>query len=175
MRTIVHNRGEASLDALEAVLVRTVIKVQGDGNGHTGCLDGGLHHVGADLEAAHPLSSTSGALKNQRGLRLLGGLENGERPLEVVGVEGAQRVVTGLGLLEHLCCVNEHTRPPNIRIAHNYAPRIPLECVSFTIVYQPTFTNLQDRAGASGPIERCAPPIASCPKAPPLSERGRGA
>ena len=73
--------------------------MQGDGNGHTGCLDGGLHHVGADLEAAHPLSSTSGALKNQRGLRLLGGLENGERPLEVVGVEGAQRVVTASAFL----------------------------------------------------------------------------
>ncbi len=67
-------------------------------DGHAGGLDGGLHHVGADLEAAHPLGGAGGALDNQRGLGLLGGLEDGERPLQVVGVKRAEGVVTGLGI-----------------------------------------------------------------------------
>ena len=106
---VIHDRGEAGLDALEAVLVGTVIEVKSDGHGGTGGLDGSLDHVGADLEAAHPLGSASGALKDQRRLGLLSSLEDGERPLKVVGVERAEGIVTGLGLLQHICCVDEHT------------------------------------------------------------------
>ena len=109
MGTVIHDRGEAGLDALEAVLIRTVIEVKSDGNGNTRSLNSGLDHVCADLEAAHPLSSASGALKNQRRLGLLGSLKNGKRPLQVVGVESAESVVTGLCLLQHICCVDEHT------------------------------------------------------------------
>ena len=110
VRAVIHDGREAGLDALEAVLVRTVIEVKGDGNGNARGLDGSLDHVGADLETAHPLSGTSGALKDQRRLGLLGGLENGQGPLEVVGVEGTESVLAGLGLLEHVCCVDEHKR-----------------------------------------------------------------
>ena len=110
VRAVIHDGREAGLDALEAVLVRTVIEVKGDGNGNARGLDGSLDHVGADLETAHPLSGTSGALKDQRRLGLLGGLENSQGPLEVVGVEGTESVLAGLGLLEHVCCVDEHKR-----------------------------------------------------------------
>ena len=110
VRAVIHDGREAGLDALEAVLVRTVIEVKGDGNGNARGLDGSLDHVGADLETAHPLSGTSGALKDQRRLGLLGGLENSQGPLEVVGVEGTETVLAGLGLLEHVCCVDEHKR-----------------------------------------------------------------
>ena len=109
---VVHYGGEAGLDALKAVLVGAVIEVQGDRDGHAGGLDGGLHHVGADLEAAHPLGGAGGALDNQRGLGLLGGLEDGKRPLQVVGVKRAESVVTGLGVLQHLSCIDEHIGPP---------------------------------------------------------------
>ena len=110
VRAVIHDGREAGLDALEAVLVRTVIEVKGDGNGNARGLDGSLDHVGADLETAHPLSGTSGALKDQRRLGLLGGLENSQGPLEVVGVEGTETVLAGLSLLEHVCCVDEHKR-----------------------------------------------------------------
>ena len=110
VRAVIHDGRKAGLDALEAVLVRTVIEVKGDGNGNARGLDGSLDHVGADLETAHPLSGTSGALKDQRRLGLLGGLENSQGPLEVVGVEGTETVLAGLGLLEHVCCVDEHKR-----------------------------------------------------------------
>ena len=110
VRAVIHDGREAGLDALKAVLVRTVIEVKGDGNGNARGLDGSLDHVGADLETAHPLSGTSGALKDQRRLGLLGGLENSQGPLEVVGVEGTKTVLAGLGLLEHVCCVDEHKR-----------------------------------------------------------------
>ena len=108
MGAVVHDGGEPGLDALEAVLVGTVIEMERHGDGDVQGLDGGLHHIGADLVAAHPLGGTAGALHDERGLRLLGGSEDGERPLEVVGVECAERVVAGLGFLEHLCCVDEH-------------------------------------------------------------------
>ena len=110
VRAVIHDGREAGLDALEAVLVRTVIEVKGDGNSNARGLDGSLDHVGADLETAHPLGGTSGALKDQRRLGLLGGLENSQGPLEVVGVEGTETVLAGLGLLEHVCCVDEHKR-----------------------------------------------------------------
>ena len=65
---VVHDGGEARLDGLEAVLVRTMVEVERHGDGHAGRLDGGLDHVGADLEAAHPLGGTGGALDDQRAI-----------------------------------------------------------------------------------------------------------
>ncbi len=58
VRAVIHDGREAGLDALEAVLVRTVIEVKkGDGNGNARGLDGSLDHVGADLETAPTLAA----------------------------------------------------------------------------------------------------------------------
>ena len=105
---VIHDGGEAGLDSLEAVLIGTVIEVERHRNGHAGSLDGSLHHIGADLEAAHPLGSTSGALNDQRALGLFSSLEKSERPLQVVGVEGTESIMSGLSLLEHVSCIDEH-------------------------------------------------------------------
>ena len=78
---VIHDGREAGLDGLEAILIGTVIEMQGDWNGNAGGLDGGLDHVGADLETAHPLGSASGALNDKRGLGLLSSLEKSEGPL----------------------------------------------------------------------------------------------
>ena len=105
---VVHDGGEAGLDALEDVLVGAVVEVEGHGHGDVLVLKELLDDVSADLVAALPLGSAAGALDDDRGLELLGGVKDRGRPLEVVGVERADGVVALLGTLEHGSCVNEH-------------------------------------------------------------------
>ena len=108
MGAVVHDGGEAGLDALEDVLVGAVVEVEGNRDGDVLVLDELLHHVGDDLVADLPLGGATRALDDDRGLELLGGVENRGRPLEVVGVEGANGVVTLHSGLEHGSSVNEH-------------------------------------------------------------------
>ena len=105
---VVHDGGEAGLDALEDVLVGAVVEVQGHGHGDVLVLDELLHDVSHDLVADLPLGGAARALDDDRGLQLLGGVQDRGRPLEVVGVEGAHGVVAlGRGL-EHGSSVDEH-------------------------------------------------------------------
>ena len=108
MGAVVHDGGEAGLDALVALLVGAVVEVQGDGDGDVLVLDELVDHVGDDLEAGLPLGGAAGALDDERGLELLAGVQDGRGPLEVVGVEGTNAVVALLGALEHGSCVDEH-------------------------------------------------------------------
>ena len=105
---VVHDGGEAGLDALEDVLVGAVVKVERNGHGNVLVLDELLHDVSDDLVADLPLGGAARALDDDRGLQLLGGVKNRGRPLEVVGVEGANGVVALLSGLEHGSSVNEH-------------------------------------------------------------------
>ena len=105
---VIHDRGEAGLDALETSLVGAVVQVQGNRHGNVLVLDELTHHVSDDLEAGLPLGGTRGALDDDRALRLLGGVEDGGGPLEVVGVEGTNAVVALLGVLKHSGCIDEH-------------------------------------------------------------------
>ena len=115
--TIVHDGGEAGVDALEAVLVRTVIEVHGDGDGDVHGVNEVTDDVSDDLEALLPLGGTSGALDDDGSLRLLSSGEDGARPLKVIGVECGDAVVTSLGGLKHTCSVYEHLLPPGERFA----------------------------------------------------------
>jgi hypothetical protein len=106
VRAVVHDRGEAGLDALVAVLVRAVVEVEGHRHGDVLVLDELVDERGDDLEAGLPLGGAARALDDQRGLLGLGGVEDRRRPLQVVRVERADAVVPGLGLLEHVGCVD---------------------------------------------------------------------
>ena len=119
---VVHDGGKTSVDSLEAVLVGAVIEVHGNRNGDVHVVNKISHDVANDLEAHLPLGGTSGALNDNRSLELLGGLKNGARPLEVVGVEGGDAVVTLYGGLEHSGCINEHVLPPDKAF---YVPTVP--------------------------------------------------
>ena len=88
-----------------------MIEVQSNRNRNVESFDASFDHIGTNLVAAHPLGSATRALHDERRLGLLGSLENGERPFQVVGVEGAQSVMAGLSIFEHVACVNEHTNP----------------------------------------------------------------
>ena len=105
---VVHDGGEAGLDAGEGLVVGAVIEVQGNGDGDVLVLNELLDHVGDNLEAGLPLGSTAGALDDQRGLELLAGVKDGRGPLKVVGVESTNAVVALLCGLKHCGCVNEH-------------------------------------------------------------------
>ena len=85
-----------------------MIEVQGNRHGDVLVLDELLHEVGDDLVAGLPLGGTGGALEDDRGLQLLGGVEDRGRPLEVVGVERADGVVALGGGLQHGSGVDEH-------------------------------------------------------------------
>ena len=108
VRAVVHDGGEAGVDALEHVLVGAVVEVQRDGDRDVLGLDQVTHQVGDDLEADLPLGSAARALDDHRRLQLLRSIEDGRRPLEVVRVEGAKGVLAALGSLEHVRCVDKH-------------------------------------------------------------------
>ena len=112
MGAVIHDGGEASVDSLEAVLVGAVIEVHGDRHGDAHVVNEILDDVLDDLEALLPLGGTSGALDDDGGLGLLGGGQNRAGPLEVVGVESGDAVMTLDGGLEHSSSVNEHVVPP---------------------------------------------------------------
>ncbi len=112
MGAVIHDGGEAGVDGLEAVLVGAVVEVHGNRHGDVHVVNEVLDDVGDDLEAHLPLSSASGALDDDGRLQLLGSLEDGASPLEVVGVEGGNAIVTGNSGVEHVLSVNEHVVPP---------------------------------------------------------------
>ena len=110
MGAVVHDGGKAGLDALEAVLVRAVVEVKGNGHRDAHRLSQGVHNLGNDLEARLPLGGTGGALDDDGRLRLLGGSEDGTGPLKVVGVERGDGVVALFGRTKHRGSANEHER-----------------------------------------------------------------
>ena len=105
---VVHDGGEAGLDALEDVLIGAVVEVHGNRDGDVHVLDEVLDEVGDDLVAGLPLGGAGGALDDDGGLELLGGGEDARGPLEVVGVERADGVVALLRGLKHGSSVDEH-------------------------------------------------------------------
>lgn len=107
---VVHDGGEAGVDALEAGVVGAVVEVQGDGHGEVQGVVHGVHEGGDGLVAGLVLAGAHGALDDEGRLGLLGRQHDGVAPLEVVGVEGADGVVAGDGVVEHLLGIDEHGR-----------------------------------------------------------------
>ena len=89
-----------------------MVEVQRHGDGDVHGVNEGVDHGRDDLVAALVLGGAHGALHDQRRLGLLGRAQDGHSPLEVVLVEGADAIVTGHGLLEHVGSVDEHVLPP---------------------------------------------------------------
>ena len=69
-------------------------------------LDHALNHAGDGVVAAHILAGTLGHAENDRRVELLRGEQDCFGPLQVVDVELAHSVFTGLGLLKHFFCGN---------------------------------------------------------------------
>ena len=89
-----------------------MVEMHSNGNGDVHVVNEVGDDVADDLEAHLPLGSTSGALDDDGRLELLGGLEDGAGPLEVVGVERGNCIVAGNSGVEHVLSVNEHVVPP---------------------------------------------------------------
>ena len=87
MRAVVHDGGEACVDALKDILECTMIEVQGNGDADVLDLDEIPHDVCNDFVGGLPLGRTAGALDDDRRLKLLGSIQNRSGPLEVVGVK----------------------------------------------------------------------------------------
>ena len=112
MGAIVHDRREASVDALQAVLVGAMVEMKGNRYGNVLVLDEVLDDVGDDLERDLPLGSTARALDDDGRLSGLSGVENRRSPLEVVGVECGDGVMALRCGVQHVFCAYEHNAPP---------------------------------------------------------------
>ena len=88
--------------AVEAVAV-----VEVDGHGNLGGVGGDLAHGGEVVEVG-VFHGARGGLHDDGGLLVLGGLDDGHDELEALDVEGADRVVPGLGVEQHLLGGDEH-------------------------------------------------------------------
>ena len=93
-----HDGGEPGLHGVQGALVRAVVQVQGHRHGDVQGLYHGLDHGGHGLEAAHVLAGALGHAEDHRGVALLGGLEDGLGPLQVVDVELADAYLPALAL-----------------------------------------------------------------------------
>ena len=112
MGAVVHDRREASVDALQAVLIGAMVEVKGDRHGDVLVLDEVLDDVGDDLERNLPLGSSARALDDNGRLSGLGGVEDRRGPLEVVGVECGDGVMALRCGVQHVFCAYEHDAPP---------------------------------------------------------------
>ncbi len=107
-----HDGCKAGLNALLCAVVGAVVEVKGYGNRDAEGLVHGLDHGSYGIEAGHILAGALGNTEDDGSLLLLSRQKNGLGPLEIVDVELAYGVVSGLGLVKHFLCINEHCALP---------------------------------------------------------------
>ena len=106
VRAVDHDGGVAGVHGLDAA-VETVAVVQVDGDGDAGLLGGHLAHGGKVVEVG-VLDGAGSGLHDDRGLAVLGGLDDGHHELEALDVESAHGIVAGLGIEQHFLGGYEH-------------------------------------------------------------------
>ena len=102
MRTIKHDGGETSLDALIASFIGSMIQMQSNRNSDVHFLNHRLYHSCYCTETGHILTSTLGNTKDNRALQFLCGCKDCLGPLQVIDIELAYCILAGLCFLKHL-------------------------------------------------------------------------
>ena len=104
MGAVIHNGGKSSLNCLEGILTRAVVKMHCYGNGDVHVFNKITNDIGNNAVAGLPLCCTTCALDDHRRLCLLRCFQNGRRPLKIVSVECADAIMTLFSTLEHSFC-----------------------------------------------------------------------
>ena len=106
--TVEHDGGEPCIDASLGSFIVTVVEVKGDGDRDAHGVDEVVDHVDDELVAAHVLGCAHGSLDDNGGIGLLGTLQDGLGPFQVVDVESADAVSAFAGSDHHISSGNCH-------------------------------------------------------------------
>ena len=102
--SVEHDGRKSGFDTLVAGVISAVVQMQGNRNGDVQLFQHSVYHSYNGLIAAHVLSCALGNAEDNGRIQLLSRLKDGLRPLQVVDVELANRIMAGFRLVEHFFC-----------------------------------------------------------------------